>query len=114
MSEKPPTKGRSGLKEVSGSSFSCPSLKVGLPVWPSRLESCGNSYKGGNYMGMAAAAVPEMGEPINVATSLLPSMDGQTLLWSPQAIRWLACLPWEELLGLWCLTSTLDFIMSHF
>ena len=34
-------------------------------------------------MGMAAAAVPEMGEPINVATSLLPSMDGQTLLWSP-------------------------------
>ena len=96
MSEKQPTKGRSGLKEVSGSIFSCPSLKVGLPVWPSRLESCGNSYKGGNYMGMAAAAVPEMGEPINVATSLLPSMDGQTLLWSPQAIRWLACLPWEK------------------
>ena len=61
-------------------------------------------------MGMAAAAVPEMGEPINVATSLLPSMDGQTLLWSPQAIRWLACLPWEELLGLWCLTSTLDYM----
>ena len=75
MSEKQPTKGRSGLKEVSGSIFSCPSLKVGLPVWPSRLESCGNSYKGGNYMGMAAAAVPEMGEPINVTTSLLPSMD---------------------------------------
>ena len=49
-------------------------------------------------MGMAAAAVPEMGEPINVATSLLPSMDGQTLLWSPQAIRRLACLPWEKIL----------------
>ena len=47
-------------------------------------------------MGMAAAAVPEMGEPINVATSLLPSMDGQTLLWSPQAIRWVAYLPWEK------------------
>ena len=62
-------------------------------------------------MGMAAAAVPEMGEPINVATSLLPSMDGQTLLWSPQAIRWLACLPWGK--TPWSLVSYFNFGLYH-
>ena len=61
-------------------------------------------------MGMAAAAVPEMGEPINVATSLLPSMDGQTLLWSPQAIRWLACLPWENSL----ISGVFDFNLGFY